>query len=222
MTEQLNSKLLKIEQNFTECDFCKELCNLSNCIFRTTYRELNSRIVFENQNFVVLPTIGQIVEGYLLILPKKHYRRISELPNQMIRSLSDAIDNTARLLNDVYGLPIFFEHGPSSSSNACGTTHAHIHAVPFKNSDYLLMCLKKKYSGFMINNLSDLREQTNADNDYLLYVDGKRKYVFVSKVMQSQYMRKLIAQAVGKKLWNWKKFGKEPEMLKIVTSLKGL
>ena len=48
---------------------------------------MNSRIVATTHKFVIMPMVGPLVPGYLLIVPKDHYLSISQLPKEQIEEL---------------------------------------------------------------------------------------------------------------------------------------
>lgn len=118
----------------SECTFCAELTGEeTNNLLRIVLREgCTTRVVRETENFVVLPTIGQIVEGYLLIVSKQHYLSFGHIPAQCFREFMNLKEETRQVLSEVYTSPIFFEHGPISESKrgGCCVEHAHLHVVP--------------------------------------------------------------------------------------------
>ena len=93
--------------------------------------------MFESDNFVVFPSLGQIVEGYLLIAPKKHYIGVSGIPKELYPELEEVCKKVRNKLSEVYCVPLFFEHGPhKESKGGCCIDHAHIHAVPVKTDSH--------------------------------------------------------------------------------------
>lgn len=40
--------------------------------------------VFESRNFVVVPSLGSLVEGWMLLLPKKHLLSMGALPEELV------------------------------------------------------------------------------------------------------------------------------------------
>jgi ATP adenylyltransferase len=140
----------------SECTFCAELLGKeTNNLLRVVLGEgYTTRVVRESKNFVVLPTIGPIVEGYLLIVPKQHYLSFGHIPAQHFREFMNLKEETRQVLREVYTTPIFFEHGPISESKrgGCSVEHAHLHAVP-ANVD-LLDQLQMGFRGRSINNSS--------------------------------------------------------------------
>lgn len=62
-----------------ECSFCSEINGKEENNFFNIYLKdefgkegLNSRIVATTHNFVIMPMVGPLVPGYLLIVPKNH------------------------------------------------------------------------------------------------------------------------------------------------------
>ena len=69
-----------------QCDFCDELSGGSENSFSRIYkRELESRVLFHSDEFAVIPSLGQIVEGYLLVLPIKHFKALGDLNKNIPR-----------------------------------------------------------------------------------------------------------------------------------------
>ena len=51
-----------------------------NCVFCNIDKSRpENTIIEESDNFIVLPTIGALVDGYLMIVSKKHINSMSEL-----------------------------------------------------------------------------------------------------------------------------------------------
>ena len=165
------------------------------------------RTIFETNNFVVFPAIGQIVEGYLLIVTKQHFLSTAHVPEELIEELERVMVFVRRLLTDVYQPPIFYEHGPMSSTHkgGCSIMHAHIHAVPVKIE--LTKRLEKQFSGQKISRLEDLRDQKLRNQSYIFLenTDGVR-FVYDVPILPSQYVRRIIAKCIGvRDSWDWKK-----------------
>jgi diadenosine tetraphosphate (Ap4A) HIT family hydrolase len=92
------------------------------------------QVLIQTPNFVVLPTIGAIVEGWVLLVPKKHYLCIGALKNELLLELEELKSLVSEILQDCYGAITVFEHGPASTGHpvGCGIDHAHLHMVPTK------------------------------------------------------------------------------------------
>jgi len=158
---------------------------------------LEHRIIFETDNFVVLPSIGQIVEGYLLILPKKHANSMAALDKHLLAELEIVHSEVRQMLARFYSTPIFYEHGVGTTKfgNGCCVDHAHIHAVPVSLQLSFLLCKQFKWAKF--SRLEELT-QLAAKNDYLFVEDctGER-FLFQASQVPSQFLRYRIAEMIG-------------------------
>ena len=88
--------------------------------------------LFETQNFVALPSVGALVEGWLLLLPKRHFISLGALPDSMLNEMHAFKEFLSSVVVACYGTVIAFEHGPSADRRAvgCGVDHAHLHLAP--------------------------------------------------------------------------------------------
>lgn len=102
----------------------------ANCTFcdRSKFQD---RLVAENEDFYLIATLGQIIGGYVLIVPKAHIPCVGDL-TAVSEDGREFLRRTIRALWKEYGgssiLPqvTTFEHGIVGQT----IKHAHIHAVP--------------------------------------------------------------------------------------------
>jgi diadenosine tetraphosphate (Ap4A) HIT family hydrolase len=200
-----------------KCDLCDEL-NGKDCYFGTLYQQhMNNRIILSTPNFAVIPTIGQIAEGHVLILPFKHYTSIGSLPGEMILELELLVDFVKETIISSYGVePIFFEHGTAcegKENGGCGIYHMHLHAVPVKSGVNLQMSMALPLR--RIDSFAELQGIISKGRSYLLYIDqANNKFVNDSNErIPSQYMRKKLAEALGSKDWDWRSYQREERLI---------
>jgi diadenosine tetraphosphate (Ap4A) HIT family hydrolase len=203
------------------CDFCDEFSNGHDNAFAARYgEEMQDRTVLSTENFRVLPSIGQIVEGYIMVVPTAHYVAMGDLPVGLVEELRALLAFVRKALTETYGNCVLFEHGArNDTAGGCGIYHAHLHAVPLVNSTDPIHELRKLHSLIEIDGLDEIGPTTSG-HPYLYYeaLDGRR---YVSRVdqLQSQYMRRFIARLVGKSEWNWREAGKEPGLCSVAIRL---
>ena len=109
-----------------------------NCTFCAAFTPGGDRAQWnqplaETENFVVVPSLGSLVEGWLLMVPKDHYISMGALPPGLRIEADSLEQRVMRSLRRRYAAPIVaFEHGPSAASHGtgCGVDHAHLHIVP--------------------------------------------------------------------------------------------
>ncbi len=207
------------------CTLCAELSGeRENNLCLVVFGKKINRVIFETMNFIVLPSIGPIVEGHLLIVSKKHYLCMGALSSKLFLELGDLKRKIRTCLWATYGKKsISFEHGSVGNSfqkkAGCCTDHAHLHIVP-ANVD-LLPQIKSNFVSRKINSISDLRKNWKNKTPYLFYENNAGKlFTFDVTFVASQYLRIILAKELGLNNWDWRKnFGKT-KMLNTIKNLK--
>lgn len=87
--------------------------------------------LFRTENFVVLPSLGALVEGWLLLVPTRHHFCLGALPASVTEEFQELQDLARSILTNRYGCVSAFEHGPSipKITVGCGVDLAHLHMV---------------------------------------------------------------------------------------------
>jgi diadenosine tetraphosphate (Ap4A) HIT family hydrolase len=208
----------------TGCEFCDEFSGGHDNAFATRYHgEISDRYALETAHFKVLPSLGQIVPGYLLFVPSSHYRALADLPAELLTEIDELRTIAENRLRTAYGSYLYFEHGArSDSAGGCGIYHAHLHAVPFRHADDPVRRLKEAFSYDEIDGLKRLREQA-PERSYLYYQDVcGNQYVFRTEHLASQFMRRVLAEALGSDAWDWRHCGREADFTKTVAKTSSL
>jgi len=194
------------------CGFCAEINNIDNdhnLLNRWIKQEsgLNSRVIFETKNFVVLPTLGSFVEGYLLVVAKDHYPCMGALPDELMSEAEQVIQKTRSIIKRVYKTNVVsFEHGALSCSNKFGgcLDHAHMHIVPFESN---LSPIISQYNMDLSKGcFFDVKHRWINEKPYLFFMDTDDSCYFIeSDVMPSQFIRQVICAKIGKPdSWDWR------------------
>ena len=177
-----------------------------NCVFCNIDKSRpENTIIEESDNFIVLPTIGALVDGYLMIVSKKHINSMSELKENEKIEYEFLIEKYRKKFENVYNkFPIIFEHGSpitESDMKASSVIHAHTHIVnhEFINEESIVKNLNFK----RLENLNYLSKKQN----YIMYINPKNIcYVSYNFEPVSQMMRKIIAKDLGyENKFDWKK-----------------
>jgi diadenosine tetraphosphate (Ap4A) HIT family hydrolase len=198
------------------CDFCNEFSGDPQNTFNRIYRhDLVSRVLFRSKEFVVVPSLGQITEGHLLLLPIKHFTAFGELPESLLEEFTGLANNVAATITEGYGSSVAFEHGVRpGGSGGCGIYHAHLHAVPLANATDPVDALKLRFPYTELTRLDEISKRSAGLSSYLLYQDSHtRLYLFDTGPLPSQYMRKLLADALESEDWDWRTAGIEQRLL---------
>ena len=180
-----------------------EVCRFCDIIHGEINGEENQPI-WENSDYFALASIGALVEGWVLIIPKKHVVSMKDLYNA--KDFVDFTNNTLNAMRLKYPGPyISFEHGPNKcgSKTSCGTNHAHLHLVPYRNSLYKDMF----NAGLTWENCNASQVFTYArSEEYLFYSEISTNskwedhtgYIHILEQPVSQYFRKLIACQINR------------------------
>jgi diadenosine tetraphosphate (Ap4A) HIT family hydrolase len=207
--------------NDSRCEFCDEFSGGRQNAFAARYGS-DDRTVLETDHLKVLPSLGHFVKGYLLVVPKPHYCALADTPPEIIQEVEEVKRSLTRQLSPVYGRYIFFEHGARTpGSGGCGIYHAHLHALPL-TADGLLPQLKGQFPSLSVESLRELGLATR-NRSYLYYEDWSAGcWLFFPPFLPSQYMRRLIADALGISEWDWRRSGRDEALLATRTEVASL
>lgn len=191
------------------------------CIFcDIDQSKIENTIIEETDYFYILPTLGSLVDGYVLIVTKRHINSMSELNDNELEEYKTIIEKYQKLFNKIYNkTPIVFEHGTpnqNSKMKANSVTHAHTHIVNinFKNEKELL----EKYNFKEINNLKEIETNKN----YIKYIYNNKIYITYNFPSVSQLMRILIAEELNyKDKFDWKKERFDENIISTIERIKG-
>ncbi|HEV7240484.1 MAG TPA: HIT domain-containing protein [Thermoanaerobaculia bacterium] len=163
------------------------------------------RILFENDSFAVIPSLGPLTPGHSLLCPKVHIRSFASLDDALHPQFAVTRATLVDALRSLYRQEVhLFEHGMARNGDRtlCTVEHAHMHFVPLPEGIELPLDRFMTFDG----SLASLRALTR-DDEYVLYVapDGSSRVLTSAGGVESQYMRKLIVDHLGQGgEWNWR------------------
>lgn len=178
------------------CQFC----------YTDAKEELAERLITETEQFYVIPTFGQIVEGYVLIVPKRHAACLGALTDEELSEYGVLHGRVRDAVADAYGRePIAFEHGVVGQT----LSHAHMHLAPPPNGEELVERISPDRT---IANFAMLRAVYFQRGKYLFYesADTRKHIVYVGDEIPPQYLRIQFAESVGHpERANWRTMDQE-------------
>lgn len=105
-----------------------------NCIFcKITNKEIESNIVYENNNIIAFLDADPINEGHILIVPKKHYLDIEELPAEILNEIMELSQRIVKVLKMIYNPNGYSIMQNGGEFNDIG--HFHLHIFPRYQND---------------------------------------------------------------------------------------
>lgn len=190
---------LPIEEGVTSCRICHVLAEAP--------QEPWDRPVRETLNFVVLPSLGSLVPGWLLVFPRAHYRALADCredQREELRYLRLELDG---LLSNTFSSPVAqFEHGAVCGGVVgCGVFHAHLHLVPTAYD--LLGAGRALFPDLVWHEAPNLDSvwETDHPEDYLCIEQEGRTSVSTSDGIPSQFFRRALSAAMERPHeWNWR------------------
>ncbi len=192
-----------------------------DCIFCNIDKsKIENTIIDETTNFLVLLAVGSLVDGYLLIISKKHINSMAELTKKENEEYQFLINKYRTLFKKIYSkYPIIFEHGSpviDSDIKANSVLHAHTHIVNYNFLDEKVIINQSNFKE--INNLNYLTKEKN----YIMYISHNNTYYLTNNFEPiSQIMRKLIAEDLGyEDKFDWKKEKFEENILTTIEKIK--
>lgn len=109
-----------------DCIFCKIVVN-----------EIPSQIVFENDALISFMDIGPLAEGHILVIPRDHYEKLSDVPASIASAVAGVLPGLGRALLQVTkadGYNVLLNEGRVAGQ---AVPHAHFHLIPRKAGDGL-------------------------------------------------------------------------------------
>jgi diadenosine tetraphosphate (Ap4A) HIT family hydrolase len=200
--------------NMTNCRLC------SNNLIHDPSEVWNVPLL-ESPNFIVLPSLGALVEGWLLLVPKEHFICMGELPRSLAAELQELKHRLCSALYQFYGHVCVFEHGPSQPNLrvGCGVDHAHLHIVPLGfDLASAVNPLLPKDTFWSKAGLQDCRDAFRRGDDYL-YLEQSSGVgrIVTSRDFGSQLFRRAIATQIGAShFFNWREFPQYPNIISTI------
>jgi ATP adenylyltransferase len=173
-------------------------------------------ILFQSKNFIVFPTMGGMLEGWLLVVPRRHYICMAAMEKNLWSELQELRELVSIAIEECYGPIAAFEHGPTKPDQpvGCGVDHAHLHLVPTRCD------LSKGLEGFLsesvswnaiggIHDLKKIHESAKLPYLYLEQPLGCPSVATHSK-FESQLFRRVLARHLDRGAsYDWRQFPEE-------------
>lgn len=196
----------------SECCLCAQLAgdptgDLLHAQFGGPY-EQRARAL--DRDLVLIPSLGSLVPGHVLVCPNTHVRSFAQLDGAVLSRVPALLKQLTDRLGSVTGSDLqLFEHGDAKRSSrvSCSVEHAHLHIVP--GVPDLWPAARRLASWTSIASPAELPSVV-GDGEYLALLGrsgGWRVAPAPPLGHPSQLLRRLIADALGRAgTWNWREY----------------
>ncbi|KAA6336741.1 hypothetical protein EZS27_015123 [termite gut metagenome] len=185
------------------------LCDIVKDISRRR-KQIENTILYEDNNFVIIPALGPLYSGHVLIVSKQHYKNIAQMPLYAINECLSLMNSITNQLKETFPNMIFSEHGACSEEErgGCCIIHAHLQCIPLENNESLnnIDLFVEKTS------ISNFSEVITYNKPYLYINKHGTHNFYISEQVPSQLIRKIIYANNGRTDWDWKE-DKKPNMI---------
>jgi ATP adenylyltransferase len=162
-------------------------------------------VVAGNEHFVAVPSLGAIVPGWMLVVPRRPMATLCLMNAVERQSLVTLRADLSERLRIYEGAVAAFEHGGASGSLvSCGVDQAHLHVVPLK-FDLTEAALTHDMGWRATVAIQDLSEEETQGQEYLYAEGAGVSLIGFPKTPTSQWFRRLVAQECGVEEWDYKR-----------------
>jgi ATP adenylyltransferase len=175
---------------------------------------LFDKVLFQTDEFVVIPTLGSIVPNWLLIVPRKESLSFATWSKKLLKNPSDLLDQVVTHFSVTSDRVIWFEHGPNvdGTSVGCGVDRAHLHVIidpPFTVKAFSELAMES-FSGEWqkFASMAACYEGVVPGSSYLS-LGADELFIMAQNVdgVGSQFFRKIIAKLCGTpELWDYRRY----------------
>lgn len=104
------------------------------CVFCSIARhEIETNTVFENENIIAFLDMAPINEGHVLVVPKKHFLDVDEMPGELLHEITDISQKIVASIKKVYNPDGYSIMQNGGKFNDVG--HYHMHIFPRYGND---------------------------------------------------------------------------------------
>lgn len=118
---------------------------MNECIFcKIVKGEIPSYKVWEDENYLAFLDVFPATKGHTLIIPKKHYKDIFEIPKEKLNRINEISKEIANILKEklnAEGINILNSSGKVAQQDVF---HYHLHVIPRYSKDKFKIEFKNK------------------------------------------------------------------------------
>ena len=177
------------------------------------------------RSFAVMPSLGSLVPGWLLVVPRRPLVSLRDLDESETDELIALVGEVSKDLKDFAGTVFAFEHGSArrGSLAGCGVDQAHLHLVPlcFDLVEYASSRPQGGVAWTLVERMSLTSLPSEGEYIAVWQVDSGKGAIGTVKRPVSQWMRRLIAGKLGiDQQWDYRTNPQMDNILETVEKLR--
>ena len=156
-------------------------------------------ILKETPHFLLAADYAPLVEGHILIIPRRHYTCYGDVPGELDAELFALKNEVHQFFTRFYAPPVFWEHGIFRQT----VFHAHLHCFPFGTTRY---DLNEGLHSQVVTSQEDIRRWHAQRGQYFYMEDASIALLFAPEmerylgILKNVFLRG-IASRGGKSEW---------------------
>lgn len=196
-----NSSGLNGSPTQSDCAYCRHIRN-----------NFDNRCIYSSKHFFVMPTLGEFIKGYLLIIPYRHVMSMAEFTKEELGDFVQVLDDIKCILKQTYNCSnlLVWENGTGNGGIGKAkdsVIHAHIHIAPSN----LNVGTIERLSGFNFTEIETKDLSSYGKHSYLLLQQDDNLWKINDNsnlYIPRQYIRQVLAEEYGipGEQWNWREY----------------
>jgi histidine triad (HIT) family protein len=130
-----------------------------SCVFcRIAQKEAPASVVYEDEKVVAFLSIQPINVGHTLVVPKKHYENIYEIPEEEVAYLYKIVKNLSHAVQkavDAEGIRIVQNNGETAGQVIF---HLHVHIIPMNKGSQWVHHLENRATDALKDDARKIRQ----------------------------------------------------------------
>ena len=105
-----------------------------DCIFcKIISKEIPAKILYEDDDSISFLDAFPVAKGHTLIIPKKHFSKIQDMPSDLNQKLFDSVHKMINKVDALEGSTLVAVHNGKESGQE--VPHVHVHLIPRSVTD---------------------------------------------------------------------------------------
>jgi diadenosine tetraphosphate (Ap4A) HIT family hydrolase len=141
----------------------------------------------ETPNFLLIADHAPLVEGHLLIIPKRHYACYGDVPSSLDEELLTLKNELRQFYTRFYAPVVFWEHGVFRQT----VFHAHLHCFPWGDLTY---DMDSQIHNAIVTSQEDIRNWYHAQGHYFYLEDEQVALLFAPEMERYMHIVQQVFQ----------------------------